>query len=184
MKTRNSSRTVATVTSEPGPSKRPRKKLKVEETVVQDDFAGGVNDTHAILPPPPAVPPRKPKGKGKAKETAIDTSAFLPRVSSAWKVGAHVSAAGGVENAVVNAAAIGANAFALFLKSQRKWTSPALQDTSITLFKKRMKDFDYDPKHVLPHGSYLINLGNPDRFVAKLTLALLILVLNQLSAFE
>ncbi|KAJ2927952.1 hypothetical protein H1R20_g9150, partial [Candolleomyces eurysporus] len=163
MKTRNASRTAATLTSEPGPSKRPRKKLKVEETVVQDDFVADVNDTHAILPPPPAVTQRKPRGKGKAKETSIDTSTFLPRVSNAWKVGAHVSAAGGVENAVVNAAAIGANAFALFLKSQRKWTSPALQETSITLFKKRMKDLDYDPKHVLPHGSYLINLGNPDR---------------------
>jgi hypothetical protein len=60
-----------------------------------------------------------------------------------------------------------ANAFALFLKSQRKWTSPSLQDTSIELFKKRMKDLDYDPKHVLPHGSYLINLGNPDRYVVQ-----------------
>ena len=47
------------------------------------------------------------KGKGKAKEVVIDTSTFLPRVSSPWKVGAHVSAAGGVENAVANAAAIG-----------------------------------------------------------------------------
>jgi hypothetical protein len=55
-----------------------------------------------------------------------------------------------------------ASAFTLFLKSQRKWTSPALQDTSIELFMKRMKDLDYDPEHVLPHGSYLIN---PDRHV-------------------
>ncbi|KAJ2921631.1 hypothetical protein H1R20_g15462, partial [Candolleomyces eurysporus] len=78
MKTRNSSRTVATVTSEPGPSKWPGRRLEVEETAVQDDFAGSVNDTPAILPPPPTVPQRKPKGKGKAKETATDTSTFLP----------------------------------------------------------------------------------------------------------
>ncbi|KAJ3850271.1 xylose isomerase-like protein, partial [Lentinula lateritia] len=84
------------------------------------------------------------------------------RVSSNWKVGAHVSAAGGVENAVMNAAKIGANAFALFLKSQRKWISPPLTESSISLFKSRMKELSYDPKHILPHGSYLINLGNPD----------------------
>ncbi|KDR69206.1 hypothetical protein GALMADRAFT_104145 [Galerina marginata CBS 339.88] len=102
------------------------------------------------------------KRKKKAKNAAVDTDDFLPRVDSPWKVGAHVSAAGGVENAVANAAAIGATAFALFLKSQRKWESPPLQDTSVTEFKKRMKEFGYSPRVVLPHGSYLINLGNPD----------------------
>ncbi|KAL4068144.1 xylose isomerase-like protein [Scleroderma citrinum] len=83
------------------------------------------------------------------------------RVNSPWKVGAHVSAAGGVENAVLNAARIGANAFALFVKSQRKWTSPALTEGNITSFKARMKQFGYLPDHVLVHGSYLTNLGNP-----------------------
>ncbi|EDR06513.1 uncharacterized protein LACBIDRAFT_251065, partial [Laccaria bicolor S238N-H82] len=77
-------------------------------------------------------------------------------------VGAHVSAVGGVENAIVNARAIGANAFALFIKSQRKWTSPPLSEESIASFKKRMKEYGYSPNVVLPHGSYLINLGNPD----------------------
>ncbi|KAL4064200.1 xylose isomerase-like protein [Scleroderma yunnanense] len=87
--------------------------------------------------------------------------AFPMRVNSPWKVGAHVSAAGGVENAVLNAARIGANAFALFVKSQRKWTSPALTEGNITSFKARMKQFGYLPDHVLVHGSYLTNLGNP-----------------------
>lgn len=87
---------------------------------------------------------------------------FLPRVNSPWKVGAHVSAAGGIENAVVNAVSIGANAFALFLKSQRKWTSPVLSEYSIELFKEKMIEHNYSPDVVLPHGSYLINLGNPD----------------------
>ncbi|KIK68947.1 hypothetical protein GYMLUDRAFT_627566 [Collybiopsis luxurians FD-317 M1] len=92
----------------------------------------------------------------------IELSAFRNRVSSSWKVGAHVSAAGGVENSVLNAAKIGANAFALFLKSQRKWTSPPLKESSVLTFKSRMNEFGYSPRHVLPHGSYLINLGNPD----------------------
>ncbi|KAF8163804.1 xylose isomerase-like protein [Crassisporium funariophilum] len=103
----------------------------------------------------------KRKRKTKAKDVP-DKSTFLERVESPWKIGAHVSAAGGVENAVVNAAAIGANAFALFLKSQRKWTSPPLTSDSISEFKKRMKEYGYGNRMVLPHGSYLINLGNPD----------------------
>ena len=36
-------------------------------------------------------------------------------------IGAHVSAAGGVENTIARAQAIGANAFALFTKNQRQW---------------------------------------------------------------
>ncbi|KAG6329483.1 hypothetical protein ID866_9606 [Astraeus odoratus] len=55
-----------------------------------------------------------------------------------------------------------ANAFALFVKSQRKWTSPALTEDSVASFKARMNEFGYSPSHVLVHGSYLVNLGNPD----------------------
>ncbi|EGO21301.1 hypothetical protein SERLADRAFT_373106 [Serpula lacrymans var. lacrymans S7.9] len=77
-------------------------------------------------------------------------------------IGAHVSAAGGIEKAVHNAAVIGANAFALFVKSQRKWTSPPLSPDSIEKFKSQMNTLGYSSSHVLPHGSYLINLGNPD----------------------
>lgn len=55
-----------------------------------------------------------------------------------------------------------ANAFALFVKSQRKWSSPPLTDENVASFKARMNAFGYDPKHVLPHGSYLVNLANPD----------------------
>ncbi|KAH9928083.1 xylose isomerase-like protein [Fomitopsis serialis] len=84
------------------------------------------------------------------------------RLTNDWKVGPHVSAAGGVENSILNAAFVGANAFALFLKSQRKWTSPPLKETSILAFKARMKTFGYSASHILPHGSYLVNLGNPD----------------------
>ncbi|KAL1677425.1 xylose isomerase-like protein [Schizophyllum commune] len=85
-----------------------------------------------------------------------------PRADNPWKVGAHVSAAGGVENAIANALAIGANAFGLFVKSQRKWDSADLKDTSISLFAERLREHGYSPEHILPHGSYLVNLGNPD----------------------
>ncbi|MFC1742750.1 deoxyribonuclease IV [Candidatus Riflebacteria bacterium] len=76
-------------------------------------------------------------------------------------VGAHVSAAGGVENAPLNAKKIGAKAFALFLKNQKRWQAKPLSDKSIVAFKKNCADNGFEPEHILPHDGYLINLGNP-----------------------
>ncbi len=77
-------------------------------------------------------------------------------------IGAHVSSSGGVENAPANALAIGANAFALFTKNQRQWVSAPLSEKNITLFKKRCEQGGLDSRYILPHDSYLINLGSPD----------------------
>ena len=77
-------------------------------------------------------------------------------------IGAHVSASGGVVNAPLNANAIGAKAFALFTRNQRQWKSSPLTKKSISLFKERCEEFGYEAKHILPHDSYLINLGHPD----------------------
>ena len=77
-------------------------------------------------------------------------------------IGAHVSASGGVENAPLNAHNIGATAFALFTKNQRQWFSPALTEKSIALFKSRCEEYGYTAAQILPHDSYLINLGSPD----------------------
>lgn len=77
-------------------------------------------------------------------------------------IGAHVSASGGVENAVLRAVEIGANAFALFTKNQRQWKAPALKADSIEKFKRFCKAHQFSADHILPHDSYLINLGNPD----------------------
>ena len=77
-------------------------------------------------------------------------------------IGAHVSASGGVENAPLNANAIGAKAFALFTRNQLQWKSSPLTKKSISLFKERCEEFGYEAKHILPHDSYLINLGHPD----------------------
>jgi len=78
-------------------------------------------------------------------------------------VGAHVSAAGGVENAPVNANAIGAKAFALFTKNQRQWFSNPLTMASIKAFRENCEKYDYKPFQILPHDSYLINLGHPEK---------------------
>jgi deoxyribonuclease-4 len=77
-------------------------------------------------------------------------------------IGAHVSASGGVENAPLNARAIGANAFALFTKNQRQWNAPALTAKSIALFKENCEKAAILPQYILPHDSYLINLGHPE----------------------
>lgn len=77
-------------------------------------------------------------------------------------IGAHVSTQGGVENAPINASAIGADAFALFTKNQRQWMSKPLEQSSIDSFKENCAKYGFTPAQILPHDSYLINLGNPD----------------------
>jgi deoxyribonuclease-4 len=78
-------------------------------------------------------------------------------------IGAHVSAAGGVENAPENANKIGATAFALFTKNQRQWEAKPLTDENISSFKKNCEKYGYNPAQILPHDSYLINLGHPEK---------------------
>jgi deoxyribonuclease-4 len=78
-------------------------------------------------------------------------------------IGAHVSASGGVENAPLNAYAIGARAFALFTKNQRQWFSNPLTKASIKFFRDNCEKYDYKPFQILPHDSYLINLGHPEK---------------------
>ncbi len=77
--------------------------------------------------------------------------------------GAHVSASGGVENAPLNAKAIGAGGFALFTKNQRQWFAPPLSQKSIEQFKINCAEAGYEPRMILPHDSYLINLGHPEQ---------------------
>lgn len=78
-------------------------------------------------------------------------------------IGAHVSANAGVENAPLNAYEIGANAFALFTRNQRRWESPPLSIQSIERFKENCQRLNFTPQHILPHDSFLINLGHPER---------------------
>ena len=77
-------------------------------------------------------------------------------------IGAHVSISGGVFNAPLNAEEIGAKAFALFTKNQRQWSAKPLTEEAITKFKENLKKVGISPEHILPHDSYLINLGNPE----------------------
>lgn len=77
-------------------------------------------------------------------------------------IGAHVSISGGVEKAPQNAEKIGAKAFAMFTRNQRRWISKPLTDKNITRFKENCKNAGYNPRYILPHDGYLINLGHPE----------------------
>ncbi|OAA62609.1 DNA endonuclease [Niveomyces insectorum RCEF 264] len=122
----------------------------------------------------------KPASKeaAKSKKAAEDeVEPLAPRTNvhtlkKAMYIGAHVSSAGGVQNAVPNAVQIGGNAFALFLASQRKWQNPPLADDARDAFRARCAAHGYDAaRYCLPHGSYLVNLAQPDPAKAEQALA-------------
>lgn len=77
-------------------------------------------------------------------------------------IGAHVSASGGVWNAPKNAHELGATAFAFFTKNQRRWQAKPLSEDDIGKFKANCKKYNFRPEQILPHDSYLINLGHPE----------------------
>ncbi len=82
-------------------------------------------------------------------------------------VGAHVSAAVGVENAQLNAHKLGATAFAMFTKNQRQWQAKPLTQTNIELFKERCETYGFKPEQILHYDSYLINLEHPETEASK-----------------
>ncbi|KAJ7580740.1 xylose isomerase-like protein, partial [Mycena floridula] len=139
----------------------PKKRLKPDSHEPEDSTVSKTKSSSSIKKETSTKAPKLKKVKVTDPDASLPVSAS-PRATSLWKVGAHVSASGGVENAISNAAAIGANAFALFLKPHLKWDAPPLKTSSISLFKERMVEYGYEAKHVLPHGNYLVNLGNPD----------------------
>lgn len=187
-------------TEEPSPVRRgaartaaaTKRKVEVEEDEDEDDEEEPPNkQTKAKASsssvkaeetkPAPAAKKRKTTTNKKSSEADMPPLAPRTAVASLKKamyVGAHVSAAGGVHNAVHNAAHIGANAFALFLKSQRKWDNPPMAPEAISGFhhackhggpkeEEEKKDGDqvaWDAtKHCVPHGSYLVNLAAAEK---------------------
>lgn len=79
------------------------------------------------------------------------------------KLGAHVSMAGGIWNAPINAHAIGAKSFAMFTKNQKQWFAKPLENEDVRQFKETMEKLGYAPEDVLAHDSYLINIGHPNK---------------------
>ena len=110
-----------------------------------------------------------PKKRKTKEEKQAEAMPISPRSTGLRHfIGAHVSSAGGVHNAVTNAIHIGGNAFAMFLKSQRKWANPPLSNEHADSFRASCKSHSYKSgAHVLPHGSYLVNLAHTDPERAK-----------------
>ncbi|KAG9307208.1 hypothetical protein G9A89_017036 [Geosiphon pyriformis] len=107
--------------------------------------------------------PQKRRKTNKQEPGQTQEVMFVERLQNVTKyIGAHVSVAGGVHNAITNSLNIGGNAFAIFLRNQRRWVSPPLNPEHISAFNMKCAEHSYSTKHILPHGSYLINLGNPD----------------------
>ncbi|KAK4865841.1 hypothetical protein LT330_008934 [Penicillium expansum] len=135
-------------------AKENKKKAPVKKAPVKKESNEGAKPTKV----------RKSK-----KDQELESMPLAPRTKGLRMfVGAHVSAAKGVFNSIHNSENIGGNAFALFLKSQRKWENPALQDDHRDQFRKLCAEKGYDAaKHVLPHGSYLVNLAQDDKAKSK-----------------
>ncbi|PNY24456.1 DNA-(Apurinic or apyrimidinic site) lyase [Tolypocladium capitatum] len=112
---------------------------------------------------PRAAKKRKTKAAKDADSMPLAERTAVSSLKKAMYIGAHVSAAGGVHNSVANAVQIGANSFALFLKSQRKWDNPPLAVDARDSFISGCKQHGYSAAaHALPHGSYLVNLAQAD----------------------
>ncbi|KAG2171410.1 hypothetical protein INT43_009071 [Umbelopsis isabellina] len=105
----------------------------------------------------------KPVKRPRKKKLSEQEMTFPSRVvDSAKKIGGHVSTAKGIYNAILNARLIGANAFQIFVRSQRKWESKPTPKDVQERFIQDCKKHRYTADDILVHGSYLINLANPD----------------------
>lgn len=125
-----------------------------------DDLSGPSSDSEEEVKPAPKTP-RKRKTKEEKEAESMPLAPRTPQLN--MFVGAHVSIAKGVENAITNAVHIGGNALALFLQSQRKWENPALKPENRDAFINACSHHKFDAKqHIVPHGSYLVNLAAKD----------------------
>ena len=81
------------------------------------------------------------------------------------KIGAHVSAAGGLSKAIDRAQSIGAESIQLFASSPRGWSFKEISDSEINLFKEKIKVTNISP--VFLHGIYLVNVGGKPELLHK-----------------
>eukprot|EP00026_Physarum_polycephalum_P008913 Phypoly_transcript_09018.p1 GENE.Phypoly_transcript_09018~~Phypoly_transcript_09018.p1 ORF type:complete len:431 (+),score=72.39 Phypoly_transcript_09018:105-1397(+) len=151
--------------------KSPKEKTKVKEATPEN-----TDEDDDFLPEPKETKKTKEKVKGKAKKTKnkslvadIENSpyqqqyrAMTKNTRSDMKIGAHLSIAEGIEKVPSYAVSIGATAFAIFTGSQRQWSRKLPSEEACTAFKEECTKRKFAPKHILPHGSYLINLGSPE----------------------
>lgn len=120
------------------------------------------------------TPSKKAKGKSNGVQESILEPGWFEKNSSKIYIGAHVSAAGGPANAVIEAASIGAQAFALFLCNQRTWNVKPLEEEAAQAFRDSCVEHGYPSHLILPHASYLLNCGSPDKELLSKSRSLLL----------
>ncbi|KAI0514786.1 xylose isomerase-like protein [Xylaria bambusicola] len=140
------------------------KQVKKRKTVVKPK----VEEEQSTIEEPKTAAPKKQRAtKTKAKpedSMPLAERTAIASLKKAMRIGAHVSSAGGVHNSITNAVHIGANAFALFLKSQRKWQNPPITAEAREGFHNLSKTHKFEVhQHCLPHGSYLVNLAQVEK---------------------
>lgn len=146
------------------------KTAKESNTQNLEDGSSVLSDPEDSEDLPTRTKAEKHKAKRKTKEEKEAESMPLATRTTGLNmfVGAHVSIAKGVENAITNAVHIGGNAMALFLQSQRKWENPDLRPENRDAFISACSHHKFDAKqHIVPHGSYLVNLAAKDPDQAK-----------------
>jgi deoxyribonuclease IV len=87
-------------------------------------------------------------------------------------LGAHMSIAGGVDNAVLQGKEVGCDTVQLFTKSSRQWVSKPLGKDEIARFHRAKKETGLNT--VVAHDSYLYNFAAPDDVLRKKSVAGLI----------
>jgi len=138
---------------------------KRKQAPVDSDFEGAADEEKTVVAAATISKKRKTTStstKKQPKLPAMAAAAVARTLASKMLIGAHVSMAKGVQNSITNAAQIGANSLALFLKNQRRWTSSPLSASDTAAFRRLCTEHAYNPRtQILPHGSYLINLATP-----------------------
>jgi len=83
---------------------------------------------------------------------------FKTTGASEMHIGAHMSAAGGVDKALERGKSIGIDVVQLFTKNQRQWAAPPLKAENVDSFRSQASSF----YSIFSHSSYLINLASPE----------------------
>ena len=137
-----------------GGDKKALKEVEIQKLEANPDFED--TDTNVVNAELKAEVPDEKKAT-EAIQDDVKNEDGVPK-----KVGLHVSASGGLHNAVQNALEVGACAFGLFLRNQRQWAAKPLKDEDVAKFKQALAESGYSPSNVLPHGIYLMNCASPD----------------------
>lgn len=97
-----------------------------------------------------------------------------PKPSAPLLLGSHLSVAGGLENALLEAKRLEMDCVQVFTRNQRQWTSKPLAAEECRAWFAALRDIgwlDAPQARVVSHNSYLINVASPDAETRKRSIA-------------